>query len=90
MRAVNMGLVVSTFLTGVVAAAYWYRSSRIQPRPTWRIEPGDGQLSQSGWLAGTLQAFSDAAALNAKAAGWTAVSVALAAISSLVGIFANR
>jgi hypothetical protein len=87
MRSINIGLVIFTFITGTVAAVYWYRSSQISIRPTWSIEPGEHQLSQSGWVTGTLQAFSESAVLNAKAAIWTAVSVVLGTLSSVAGVF---
>lgn len=90
MKCAYFGLVALTFVTGITAAVYWYQSSRIPATPTWKIEPGDQQLSQAGWVAGTLEALSASARLNSRAAIWTALSVALAAFSSLIGFFAHQ
>jgi hypothetical protein len=45
--------------------------------------------AQTGWIAGTLQTSSVSGGLNAKAALWTAVAVALGAASTVVGNLAN-
>jgi hypothetical protein len=90
MREIYLGLVGLTFVTGIIAAVYWYRSSRIAVQPGWNIEPADEQLSQAGWTAGTLQAFADSGALNAKAALWTAASVALGSLSAVASIFSGQ
>ena len=79
--------------TGLVAAWYWYRSSKVQVEPVWPqgvfglVEPGETEGSQAGWITGTLTAYSKSADLNAKAALWTAGSVVLAAASSFVSAF---
>lgn len=91
-------LSVLAFGTGLVAAYYWYRSSQIQPDPGWRvgppspeltdlrpIEPLDLEAKNSGRVLAAVQAFSESAELNKRAAIWTAVSVAFAAISSICG-----
>jgi hypothetical protein len=90
MKWVYLGLVGLSFVTGIVAAFYWYRSSRIEIKAAWEVEPGDEQLSQAGWIGGTLEAFTASASLNAKAALWTASSVAFAALSAVAGSFAAQ
>lgn len=68
--------------TGIVAAFYWYKSSRIAiiPPPI----SGDPNLEHLGWTSGTMQAFSISSNLNRIAAIWTAITVLLAGFSSLI------
>jgi len=76
---------------GALAARYWYRSAMVEPMPTWASgdrlgplnEPGIEALSQNGWIAGTVQAVSDSARWNKRAALWSAAAVVLTALSSL-------
>jgi hypothetical protein len=81
---------VAALIAGLIAAWYWYRSSKVQIEPMWPqgpmglVEPGEVEASQGGWIGGTLLAFSASADLNSKAALWTAGSVVLAAISSVL------
>jgi hypothetical protein len=93
MKGLELGLAILACLTGIVAAVYWYRSSKVQIIPVWPggpfgpIEPGEMEASQYGWIAGMMEANSSAAALNAKAALWTGVSVLMAAAASIVSIW---
>jgi len=93
MKALAIGLAILAGITGVVAAIYWYRSSKVPTVPVWPrgafgpMEPVESEASQSGWIAGMLQAGTRAAELNAKAALWTAGSVLLAAAASIVSVF---
>jgi hypothetical protein len=64
MKWASVGLALLAAVTGLVAAFYWYRSSKIQIEPTWLAEPGDTQLSQMGWMAGMMKAFMKSADLN--------------------------
>lgn len=92
MKAIGIGLAILAGITGIVAAAYWYRSSKVPTDPIWPggplglVEPGEREESQDGWIAGMLQASQRAADLNAKAALWTAASVLLAAAASIVSV----
>jgi len=92
MKALRIGLAVLACIAGVVAAIYWYRSSKVPIYPIWPqgafglAEPGEREDSQEGWIAGMLQASARAAGLNAKAALWTAGSVLLAAAASIVSV----
>lgn len=76
LKALAIGLAILAGITGVVAAIYWYRSSKVPIVPVWPrgafglVEPGEREGSQDGWIAGMLQAGTRAAALNAKAALW--------------------
>ncbi len=92
MKTVGSGLAILAGITGVIAATYWYRSSRVPIDPIWPegafglVEPGEHDASQDGWIAGMLQANTRVAELNAKAALWTAGSVLLAAAASIVSV----
>jgi hypothetical protein len=92
MKLANIGVAMAALAAGFVAAIYWYRSSRVQVVPDWPegafglVEPGETRASDLGWITGTLTAFSKSADLNAKAALWTAVSVVLAALSSIISL----
>lgn len=68
--------------TGVYAARLWYLSSKLYVRPTWEkcggIEPpGAGSASNTGWIAGILEASSESAELNRRAALWTVIGAGL-------------
>jgi hypothetical protein len=92
MKALSIGLAVLACITGVVAAIYWYRSSKVPIEPMWSdgpfgpIEPGEHADSQDGWIGGMLRASTLVAELNAKAAQWTAGSVLLAAAASIASV----
>jgi hypothetical protein len=83
----------AALIMGLRAAYYWWEASRIEPDPGWKttaddprpIEPVDEQLKQMGWTIATLKAARESAALNKKAAIWTACAVVLGTISSVVG-----
>jgi hypothetical protein len=90
MKLATISVALAALVTGIIAAVYWYRSSRVQIVPDWPegafglVEPGETRASDAGWTSGTLAAFSKSADLNAKAALWTAASVVLAALSSIM------
>lgn len=92
MKTVGIGLAILAGITGVIAAIYWYRSSRVPIDPIWPdgpvelMEPGEHEASQDGWIAGMMQASTRAAELNASAALWTAGSVLLAAAASIFSV----
>ncbi|HEU5350050.1 MAG TPA: hypothetical protein VFU55_00520 [Terracidiphilus sp.] len=75
-------------ITGVLAAHFWNESSKIAISPSWgRSEPPEIDDQNTGWIVGTLDAFSRSAALNQKAAKITAVSVMLSAVAGVLGSF---
>ena len=90
MKWASIALGVLAAITGLVAAVYWYRSSKVGLTPIWGgLEPVEPLFSQMGWLAGLMQTFAKSADLNKRAALWTAVSVVLAACSNFLGIFSS-
>ncbi len=101
LSALDISFAVATlaaFTVGLLAAYYWFKASKIQIDPGWRggspqsaadarrtIEPGEPQLSEMGWLNGTMEAVGKSADLNGRAAGLTAVAVVLSALASFLG-----
>jgi hypothetical protein len=88
LRLATIVLAAMALITGLLASWKWYEASKIHPKPNWKIEPVVPTLRHMGWDAATLEAFQKAGELNARAALWTAVSVALSALSSILGGFA--
>jgi hypothetical protein len=87
MKYLALAFALAALLTGLKAAIDWYKSSRLVPEPGWPIEPGDSILAHIGWISGILETGRKSSALNRTAAIWTAVSVLLSALSSVVGAF---
>jgi len=87
MNAVNLvrALSILAALSGIVAAYYGWKASRVKISPTWDVEPGDVALSQAGWTAGILGATIQTGPLNKKAriaGGTSAILSFFAAIAS--------
>lgn len=82
-------LAVTTAFAGFYAAKLWLQSSKVPLVPAWEncpIGQGDGDVQpNSGWIAKIIEASGEAANLNQRAARWTAVSVGLGAITTIIG-----
>jgi len=91
MKVAEIAIAILAFVTGLVAAWYWYRASKITADPGWGpnglAEPGVHSAAQDAWIAAMLQSASESARLNKIAALWTAVTVALTSISAIVASF---
>lgn len=91
MKIAEIAIAILAFVTGLVAAWYWYRASKITADPGWGpnglAEPGVHSAAQDAWIAAMLQSASESARLNKIAALWTAVTVALTGISSIAAVF---
>ena len=89
MSATNIAaacLAVVGGISGVIAAHYWHKSSKISVTPMWGdFEPLETEDKAMGWTLGTADAFTEWATLNKKAARWTAISVLLSAVSGVLG-----
>jgi hypothetical protein len=97
MHCFSIAVGVIALVTGLIAAYWWYQSAQIVPVPSWAVsgggetgvfggvEPGDSQLSDSGWIASLLVAAQKSADLNKRAALWTASSVLAGAIANFAG-----
>ncbi len=88
MRSITVAFAIAALGTGLMAARYWYKSSKIDVHSGWPVEPGDTMLAQIGWIAGIMENITKAAELNKLAAVWTAASVLLSAASAIVGCLA--
>ena len=90
MRHTQIVLALVAFCAGLIAAWFWYRASMVVAIPlrVARIEPGAPDTSGTDWVGGLLVASNEAARLNKIASLWTAASVALAAVSSLLAAWA--
>lgn len=92
MKYLELVLAVAAFITGLLAAGYWYKASRVQPDPSLGrggyVEPGIHSLAQDAWNAALIQSASESARLNKIAALWTAVAVALNALAALIAFVA--
>lgn len=91
MKIAEITLAILAFVTGLVAAGYWYRASKVTADPGWDpnglAEPGVHSAAQDAWIAAMLQSASESARLNKIAALWTAVSIFLTAISAIAAAF---
>ena len=73
-------------VTGLIAAWYWYQSSKI-PVETTQPDARTWDAAALGLAASTLQACQRVATLNKKAALWTMASVVSSAATTLAGAF---
>src|SRR5262245_59118635 len=87
-KMITLTFAAISCLTGLVAAWYWLRASKIGISPGWTVEPGgetDGNIM--GWVTGCMIAFNLSGKLNKLAARWTAAAVAFGAISNFLMAF---
>jgi len=91
MKVAEIAIAILAFVTGLVAARYWYRASKITADPGWGpnglAEPGVHSAAQDAWITAMLKSASESARLNKIAALWTAMAVALTGISSIAAAF---
>jgi hypothetical protein len=94
--SVEILLAVGTLISAIIAASYWYKSSRI---PFESGYTGKGasisDVPQSYIMNAQIDIFTtqdslrQAAYLNARAAIWTALSAIFGAITTIGGLFSN-
>lgn len=88
MKYLELVLAVAAFITGLLAAGYWYKASRVTADPEWgrngEYRPVTHSMEQDAWIAVLIQSASESARLNKIAALWTAVAVALNALATLI------
>lgn len=76
-------------ISGLVAARYWLKSSKIPALATGGgFEPLETEDKALGWALGSIEAFTESSTLNRKAARWTAISVLLSTLSCFTGSLA--
>jgi hypothetical protein len=90
MKTISIVLATVALVTGLIAAQYWYRSSKVAIDPGWSgpTEPVLPELQQMGWTVAILKAARDVGDLNKTASLWTATSVAFGAASAIIGALA--
>jgi hypothetical protein len=90
-KYLELVLAAVAFITGLLAAWYWYKASRIQTVPKWGYS-GEGHwaqaLGQHRWTEELITSTSESARLNKIAALWTAVAVMLNALAALIAFIA--
>jgi len=89
LKAVVILLATVSLGTGLVAAYYWNKASRVHVMPFWEangsLEPMDPTRSNTEWIVAQMETTRRSGRLNAIAARWTAVSVLLGGIASIAG-----
>lgn len=87
-RLAALLLALAGFVVGILAARIWLLASRVIVSPQWGdIEPRDPVMSQAGWIVGLLEASTESARLNRRAAMLTAIAVLLTTGSGVAGLF---
>jgi hypothetical protein len=86
MKSMSIVFAIGSLITGLIAAYYWYESSKVKYGPDWDKfeEPVDERLQQMGRDSGLLKGTAEAGQLNKVAALWTAFSVVLNCLSAIV------
>lgn len=87
MKILAFVLAIAGLATGFVAAAIWAKSAKVavaDPYQPGGIPPAP-DVEQTGWVVGMLQAYSETASLNFRAARWTAISVVLNGLAAVLG-----
>jgi hypothetical protein len=87
MKLASLILALCGFATGIRAAWIWRKASKVPINP--EIVPDDPVYGTMVWAESTKTTFKKAGALNAKAAAWTAASVAINALAAVVGVVSN-
>jgi hypothetical protein len=89
-NAIILVCAVSAAISGLFAAFYWYRSSKVNPYPEWsaeRPEPMIQEVKKMAINAALVEALAKSAELNKIAALLTAVSVLFGVVSTIVSLF---
>jgi hypothetical protein len=91
LQLIAAGAGLSSAACGFYAALLWKRASLVQPTPYWYgdplREPVDEKLRNMGWLSAQLEASSKSGDINRRAAWWTGLAAALAALATITGVF---
>lgn len=85
----HWGVIAAAVITGFVAAYLWFKSSKVSHDPFYGgVESGDALTAQSQWLTAMQRDYIEVARLNRLAAIYTAWSVGLSAVTTILGVFA--
>jgi hypothetical protein len=84
MKIAAFALAILGFICAIVAAWFWYRSSKVSPIPPWEYEegkqfsePGSTEALHGGWIFALIGVVRESARLNQMAALWTGASAVL-------------
>jgi hypothetical protein len=92
MKAIEIVFALLAFVSGMLAAWFWLRASRVRTDPGWSknglIEPGIHSMTQDAWIVAIMQSAAESGRLNAIAARWTALTAILTALTTLVAFIA--
>jgi hypothetical protein len=90
---------VTGFVFGLCAAYFWWKASEYSVSPAWKLELPSDVPSKSandvvhnnimGWVTGVMSAFKKSGELNRRAAVWTAVTIGVTALASLLSTIAG-
>jgi hypothetical protein len=93
MKQISVGPAIIAFITGIIAAWFWYESAKVDPKTGWTPPSGDATKDDKAllanfnavyvWIFAIKDALRESGRLNKWAAGWTAASVFFGAASSL-------
>jgi hypothetical protein len=81
----SIPLILAGGLAGLLAAYYWFGASRAQIKLS-DCESGATDVAQNGWIDAIAVNIAESSRLSGKAAGWTAVAVALGAIGGILSV----
>ncbi|HKV28163.1 MAG TPA: hypothetical protein VJN90_07820 [Candidatus Acidoferrales bacterium] len=87
-----IGCAIVGLILGLLAARYWFRSSKVAAEPAWAeptAEPVDLEDKNSDWIAAILDASKKSAAFNQRAAVLTGYAVVLSAFAGVLGSLAG-
>lgn len=90
MNFLKVGFAIATFITGSVAAWYWYKASQVEVDFGTEPESGDPMLTRMRWEGATMDAIKISSGLNKTAACWTMVTVVLGTITNLIGCLIQK
>lgn len=89
MKCASVAFAIVALGTGLVAAWYWLKASKIEVAPLsaqYGLSPsGLHDANQDDWITGIMVSVSGASRLNAIAAKWTAAAVVAGCLSTLSG-----
>lgn len=87
MKLISIVFAIVGSITGLIAAHYWYRASKVEISPAWELVPSREMETKNimGWVTGNMIAFTRSGKLNKYAARWSAVAVMASGFSALFG-----
>lgn len=87
MKTTAVVLAMLSFLTGLLAAWYWYKASTVPVERRSDRGPKGAMLGVVRAELGSITAATETSAiLNKKAAGWTAATVILGTLANVLGL----